>query len=116
MNAPRFFVIILLFLFFSAGTLYIFSAGKERATVTVVYIGEKEDFSFLDSSFRGLCRAQDEFGFDIREIQLQDSPGADPVVSSEGVRSELVLDTRGHDERVCRRGIKAASRCPDHPH
>lgn len=91
MNATRFFAIILLLLFVSAGALYIFSAKGEQATVTVVYIGEKDDFSFLDSSFRGLYRAQDEFGFEIREIQLQDSPDADLIMSSDEVKSDLVL-------------------------
>lgn len=90
MNAPRFFAIILL-LVASSAALYIFSAYDERAIVTVVYIGEKEDFSFLDSSFRGLYRAQDDFGFDIREIHLNTEPDSNPVVDAWGDRSELVL-------------------------
>ncbi len=91
MNVPRFFVIILLVLFISVATLSIFSAGDENVIVTVVYTGEKEDFSFLDSSFRGLYRAQDEFGFDIREIHLLKEPDSDPVPDAGGVPSELVL-------------------------
>lgn len=91
MNVSRFFAIVLLLLFASATTLYIFSGGYERAIVTVVYIGEKEDFSFLDSSFRGLYRAQDDFGFGIREIHLNTKPDSDPVVDAGGNRSELVL-------------------------
>lgn len=91
MNSYQVTALIILFLIGLMGTAYTLSATEERPVLTVVYIGEKGDFGFLDASFRGLHQAQEEFGFDIREIQRDQSPDADPVISPEGISSDLVV-------------------------
>lgn len=91
MNTHLIPALIVLLIIGLLGTVFLLSEGDEDQLVTIIYSGEKGDFAFLDSSFRGLQRAQEEFGFDIREIQIQKEPDSDPVMSPDGIRSELVL-------------------------
>lgn len=91
MHTPLIPTLIVLLLIGLLGTVFLLSEGDGDQLVTIIYSGEKGDFGFLDSSFRGLQRAQEEFGFTIREIQIQKEPDSDPVMSPDGIRSDLVL-------------------------
>ncbi|MCQ1537396.1 BMP family ABC transporter substrate-binding protein [Methanocalculus taiwanensis] len=74
-----------------AGAVLLFVPGHERPVVTIVYIGEKGDFGFLDSAYLGLILARDDFNFISHEMLWDGSDSQDPVIVDDGKRADLVL-------------------------
>lgn len=74
-----------------AGAVLLFVPGHERPVVTIVYIGEKGDFGFLDSAYLGLILARDDFDFISHEMLWDGSDSQDPVIVDDGKRADLVL-------------------------
>lgn len=90
----KLFLIIGFFLIVSLGAaVQAQSSERDQPVVTIVYIGEKGDFGFIDQSFAGLNKAKQELHFKTREIVRNDSlPEVDPVVENEtGIRADMVV-------------------------
>lgn len=101
-------------LFFIIGSLLIIGIisavtahpSESGQAVTIVYVGEKGDFGFLDQAFSGLKKAEQELHFTTREIVRNESvPETDPVVDNKtGVRTDMVVMLgymmAGYAERV----------------
>ncbi len=73
---------------------------SDQPVVTIVYVGEKGDFGFIDQAFAGLNTAEQELDFTIREIVRNElMPDVDPVVENgTGIRADMVVmlgDTMG---------------------
>lgn len=66
-------------------------AGEEEKTISMVYIGDKGDFSYLQRAFQGLDKAQDDLSFSVRDIQWNPTAPIDPVTASDGTRSDAVI-------------------------
>lgn len=79
---------------------------SEEKVVSIVYVGEKGDFSYLERAFLGLSRAQDEFPFSLRDIPWNTSVPVDPVTDAGGIRSDAVIIMgdimNGYEQKVIR--------------
>lgn len=66
-------------------------ASEEKKTISMVYMGDKGDFSYLQRAFQGLDRAQYELSFSVRDILWNTTAPVDPVTASDGTRSDAVI-------------------------
>jgi len=83
-NFLVFSLIIMLFLILSG-------SGSEITVVSMVYVGEKSDYSYLSQAFFGLEKAREDFNIGVREITWNSSVPEDPVIDSHGNRSSMVF-------------------------
>lgn len=67
------------------------AAGSKEQIISIVYVGEKGDESYLERAFQGLYQAQEDFHITIREIQWNNSEPVDPVTDAKNVKSDAVI-------------------------
>jgi len=86
------------------GTATLPAAGSGENIVSMVYVGEKGDNSYLSRAFQGLYETQEEFHFSIRYIPWKTSEPMDVVTDHSGVRSDAVIIMgnimNGYEEEV----------------
>ena len=73
------------------GTVSLTAAGSEEDVVSMVYVGEKGDNSYLFRAFQGLYEVQEEYHFSIRDIPWNTSEPVDLVTNPLGIRSDAVI-------------------------
>lgn len=83
---PAIFVIFIVICTFSFPV-----AGSGEGIVSMVYVGEKGDNSYLYQAFHGLYEAQEEYTFSIRDIAWNTAELVDLVTDPSGVRSDAVI-------------------------
>lgn len=67
------------------------AAGDKEPVITLVYVGEISDNSYLAQAMLGITRGQEDFHFNIRKIQWDKSSPVDPVKDEDGTCSCMVL-------------------------
>jgi basic membrane protein A len=97
-----------------AGSVLICSqaAAVGEKGVSMVYVGDKGDSSYLEQAYLGLDRAQNDFTFSVRDIRWNITAPLDPVTDPNGTRSDAVIIMgdimNGYEKEV-------TSRYPDVP-
>ncbi|PWR76298.1 BMP family ABC transporter substrate-binding protein [Methanospirillum stamsii] len=84
------FSVFLMCLFLSIFIIFPVS-GSDPTIVSMVYVGDKGDYSYLSKAFSGLEKARDGFNLTVREILWNSSAPEDPVIDRAGNRSSMVL-------------------------
>ena len=87
---PGFQYLFLIIILLSGLSSFQVSATEDKV-VSIVYVGEKGDFSYLQRAFQGLARAENELNISVRDIPWNASMPVDPVTDSNGTKSRAVI-------------------------
>ncbi len=82
---------VFIFLYIVGSALAGVQESEEKKTISMVYMGDKGDFSYLQRAFQGLDRAQENLSFSVRDILWNATAPVDPVTASDGTRSDAVI-------------------------